>query len=164
MSFPADQIRGLAKYFDNLELNRLFGITTNQVTDAFQGKNRPTPDLSQLPIFISVMAMVTADISRVNNSAQMAAGKVTEEAIETLAKKLDELDFSVRTANALQVAELEYVWQLVTKTEAELLKTKNFGRKSLNEVKELLREICLSLGMPVEHPAIILAKRRTWHA
>ena len=53
--------------------------------------------------------------------------------------------------NCLQNAGIEYIWQLVEKTEAEMLKTKNFGRKSLNEIKEILSELGLSLGMKLHN-------------
>lgn len=60
--------------------------------------------------------------------------------------RVDELGLSVRSANCLQNSSIEYVWQLIEKSEAEMLKTKFFGRKSLNEIKELLVELGLSLG------------------
>ncbi len=63
-----------------------------------------------------------------------------------LFKRVDELELSVRSANCLQNAGIEYIYQLVQKTEAEMLKTKNFGRKSLNEIKEILGELDLTLG------------------
>ena len=71
----------------------------------------------------------------------------TEELNENLFKRVDELELSVRAANCLQNAGIEHIHQLVEKTEAEMLKTKNFGRKSLNEIKEILAELGLSLGM-----------------
>lgn len=70
---------------------------------------------------------------------------------EHLFKRVDELDLSVRSANCLQNAGIEFVWQLVEKSEAEMLKTKNFGRKSLNEIKEILSELGLSLGMKLHN-------------
>jgi len=68
----------------------------------------------------------------------------------------------VRSANCLQNADLRYIGELVQKTEAEMLKTKNFGRKSLNEIKELLSEMGLSLGMRLENfpPREELERRR----
>ena len=69
----------------------------------------------------------------------------------SLDRRVDDLDLSVRSANCLQNAGIEYIWQLVEKTEAEMLKTKNFGRKSLNEIKELLSEMGLSLGMKLHN-------------
>jgi len=70
---------------------------------------------------------------------------------ESLFKRVDELELSVRSANCLQNAGIEYIWQLVERSEAEMLKTKNFGRKSLNEIKEILTELGLSLGMKLHN-------------
>ncbi len=69
---------------------------------------------------------------------------------ENLYRSVEELELSVRSANCLKNAEINKIWQLVSKTEAEMLKTKNFGRKSLNEIKEVLSEMGLSLGMKLE--------------
>ncbi|MCF8024040.1 MAG: DNA-directed RNA polymerase subunit alpha [Desulfobacteraceae bacterium] len=63
---------------------------------------------------------------------------------------VDELELSVRSANCLRNANIRKIYQLVQRTENEMLKTKNFGRKSLNEIKELLGEMGLSLGMKLE--------------
>jgi DNA-directed RNA polymerase subunit alpha len=70
---------------------------------------------------------------------------------ENLFKSVDELELSVRSANCLKNAEIRYIGDLVQKTEAEMLKTKNFGRKSLNEIKEILSEMGLGLGMKLEN-------------
>ncbi len=67
-----------------------------------------------------------------------------------LDKNVEDLELSVRSANCLKNAQICYIGQLVQKTDAEMLKTKNFGRKSLNEIKLLLAEHDLSLGMSVE--------------
>ena len=69
---------------------------------------------------------------------------------ENLYRSVDELELSVRSANCLKNADITKIYQLVAKTEAEMLKTKNFGRKSLNEIKEVLTEMDLSLGMKLE--------------
>jgi len=75
----------------------------------------------------------------------------TSEINENLFKSVDELELSVRSANCLKNADIRYIGDLVQKTEAEMLKTKNFGRKSLNEIKEILLEMGLSLGMKLEN-------------
>jgi DNA-directed RNA polymerase subunit alpha len=78
---------------------------------------------------------------------------VSEEAAkmnDNLDKSVDELELSVRSANCLQNANIRYIGELVQKTEAEMLKTKNFGRKSLKEIKEILAEMGLSLGMKLD--------------
>ena len=67
-----------------------------------------------------------------------------------LLRPVDDLELSVRSANCLQNAKIKYIGDLVQKTEAEMLKTKNFGRKSLNEIKEILAEMGLSLGMKLD--------------
>ena len=63
---------------------------------------------------------------------------------------MDELELSVRSANCLQNANIRHIGELVQKTESEMLKTKNFGRKSLKEIKEILAEMGLSLGMKLD--------------
>lgn len=69
---------------------------------------------------------------------------------ENLFRSVDELELSVRSSNCLKNANIHRIGELVQKTEAEMLKTKNFGRKSLNEIKEILSEMGLSLGMKVD--------------
>ena len=67
-----------------------------------------------------------------------------------LFRPVDELELSVRSANCLQNANIRFIGELVQRTESEMLKTKNFGRKSPNEIKETLAEMSLSLGMTIE--------------
>ncbi|MCO4746297.1 MAG: DNA-directed RNA polymerase subunit alpha [Proteobacteria bacterium] len=74
-----------------------------------------------------------------------------EEFNENLFKRVDELELSVRSQNCLQNAGIEYIYQLVEKSEAEMLKTKNFGRKSLNEIKDILSDLGLALGMKLHN-------------
>src|SRR5207247_2421221 len=66
---------------------------------------------------------------------------------ENLNRSVEELELSVRSYNCLKNANIQTIGELVQKTEAEMLKTKNFGRKSLNEIKEILTSMGLSLGM-----------------
>jgi DNA-directed RNA polymerase subunit alpha len=72
---------------------------------------------------------------------------------DNLYRNVDELELSVRSANCLQNAGIKYIGELVQKSEAEMLKTKNFGRKSLNEIKEILQTMGLSLGMKLDQPS-----------
>lgn len=69
---------------------------------------------------------------------------------ENLFKTVDALELSVRAANCLENADIKYIGELVTRTEGDMLKTKNFGRKSLNEIKDILMEMGLSLGMKID--------------
>jgi DNA-directed RNA polymerase subunit alpha len=70
---------------------------------------------------------------------------------ENLLRSVDELELSVRSANCLKHANIKLIGDLVQKTEAEILATKNFGRKSLNEIKDILAEMGLSLGMKLDN-------------
>jgi DNA-directed RNA polymerase subunit alpha len=77
----------------------------------------------------------------------------TEENInDILMRHVDDLELSVRSANCLKNAGINLIGELVRKTEAEMLKTKNFGRKSLNEIKEILLESGLCFGMKIDSP------------
>lgn len=69
---------------------------------------------------------------------------------ENLYRTVDELELSVRSANCLKNAGIKLIGELVSKTEAEMLKTQNFGRKSLNEIKDILSEMGLTFGMKLE--------------
>lgn len=69
---------------------------------------------------------------------------------ENIYRSVDELELSVRSSNCLKNAKIHTIYQLVQKTDNEMLKTKNFGRKSLNEIKEVLASMDLSLGMDLE--------------
>ena len=69
---------------------------------------------------------------------------------ENIYRSVDELELSVRSSNCLKNARIHTIYQLVQKTDGEMLKTKNFGRKSLNEIKEVLHTMELSLGMDLE--------------
>jgi DNA-directed RNA polymerase subunit alpha len=70
---------------------------------------------------------------------------------ENLYRSVNELELSVRAANCLRNANIRFIGELVQKTEQEMLKTKNFGRKSLNEIKEILTEMGLHLGMKLDN-------------
>jgi DNA-directed RNA polymerase subunit alpha len=78
---------------------------------------------------------------------------------ENLLKSVDELELSVRAHNCLKNADIKNIADLVQKTEHEMLRTKNFGRKSLNEIKEILHSMGLHLGMRVDMEALKTYKR-----
>ncbi|ARO15528.1 DNA-directed RNA polymerase subunit alpha [Ketogulonicigenium robustum] len=84
---------------------------------------------------------------------ESASGGAADDGLEfnpLLLKKVDELELSVRSANCLKNDNIVYIGDLIQKTEAEMLRTPNFGRKSLNEIKEVLSGMGLHLGMDVE--------------
>jgi len=96
----------------------------------------------QLTIFINFEEPVEAPVAMIEEPVSLNPN---------LFKSVDELELSVRSANCLQNANIRFIGELVQRTEAEMLKTKNFGRKSLNEIKEVLASMDLELGMTVEN-------------
>ena len=74
--------------------------------------------------------------------------------MDILSKSIDHLELSVRSNNCLRSAGLEKIYELVLKTEEDLLKTKNFGRKSLTEIKETLQGLGLGLNLDL-HPKLL---------
>jgi DNA-directed RNA polymerase subunit alpha len=82
--------------------------------------------------------------------------------LENLKRSVDELELSVRSYNCLKNANIRNIGELVQKSEAEMLKTRNFGRKSLNEIKEILETLGLTLGMKLDDEVLAeLAKSET---
>jgi DNA-directed RNA polymerase subunit alpha len=98
----------------------------------------------QMTIFINF------DEELVPEPSKKADEKLKPQFNENLYRSVEELELSVRSANCLKNANIRKIYQLVSRTEAEMLKTKNFGRKSLNEIKEVLGAMDLSLGMKLE--------------
>jgi DNA-directed RNA polymerase subunit alpha len=134
---------GQATDYDKLTLD----IWTNGAispSDALSLSARLVRD--HLSIFISVGESGEGE----SESQQESTPAVTN---ENLDKSVEELELSVRSYNCLKNANIRTLRELVTKTEAEMLKTKNFGRKSLNEIKEILSSMGLSLGMRLDQPA-----------
>ncbi|HXX33582.1 MAG TPA: DNA-directed RNA polymerase subunit alpha [Thermodesulfobacteriota bacterium] len=99
----------------------------------------------QLSIFITFDEEEEAEISYSEDEEEKEALN------ENLLRSVDELELSVRSANCLKHANIRLIGDLVQKTEAEILATKNFGRKSLNEIKEILSEMGLNLGMKLDN-------------
>lgn len=95
-----------------------------------------------LQIFITFHEEPISETSEVNEEQQRL--------FENLNRSVDELELSVRSYNCLKNASIRTIGELVQKNESEMLKTRNFGRKSLNEIKEILASMGLSLGMDLE--------------
>jgi len=83
--------------------------------------------------------------------AEKEEKEVEEKVNENLFKPVSELELSVRSSNCLKNANIKYIYELVQKTESEMLKTKNFGRKSLNEIKRILEEMDLQFGVELKN-------------
>jgi DNA-directed RNA polymerase subunit alpha len=92
---------------------------------------------------------IAASATASGEEAGVGAGE-QQQSQEVLYRLVEELDLSVRAQNCLQNAGIKYVGELVQRTEQEMLKTRNFGRKSLKEIKDVLADLDLSLGMRLE--------------
>ncbi|MFN3389565.1 MAG: DNA-directed RNA polymerase subunit alpha [Allosphingosinicella sp.] len=107
----------------------------------------------QLQLFVHFEEGMTLSSAPAGSAAAGAAAGDTEQDANQLnrylLKKVDELELSVRSANCLKNDNIIYIGDLVQKTEAEMLRTPNFGRKSLNEIKEVLSSMGLRLGMDI---------------
>lgn len=106
---------------------------------------RPPPRLDEFELEAWTRRRTAERLAFREAHAEPAAEKAPQN--EWLSRRVDELELSVMTAQALMNAKIETISALVQKTEADLLKTRGFGRKSLQEVKEILAELGLSLGM-----------------
>jgi DNA-directed RNA polymerase subunit alpha len=100
----------------------------------------------QFSVFIN-FEDIDEEISFVADTKVNVQQPQNNDIMDALNKRVDELELSVRAANCLANANIKYLGELVQKSESDMLKTKNFGRKSLNEIKEILTNFKLSFGM-----------------
>src|SRR5581483_4446087 len=94
-------------------------------------------------------------------AAEEPAERALSQMNEVLGRSVEELELSVRSYNCLKNANIQTIGDLVQKTEAEMLRTKNFGRKSLNEIKEILGSLGLSFGMKFDSQGRLIAPSGT---
>jgi len=117
------------------------------------GAERPDDALAYAAKILKEQLTIFVNFDEVeeDNAARAASAAPAMVAMnDNLYKEVSTLELSVRAANCLENANIKFIGELVTRTEAEMLKTKNFGRKSLNEIKDLLAEMGLSLGMKID--------------
>jgi DNA-directed RNA polymerase subunit alpha len=148
VSYKVDPTRvGQELDFDKLSLTlETDGTVTPE--DAIAYAARILQDQLQLFVHFEDALAAPAPAAPVGGAATAAEGNAN--AINRyLLKKVDELELSVRSANCLKNDNIIYIGDLVQKTEAEMLRTPNFGRKSLNEIKEVLSSMGLRLGMDI---------------
>ena len=107
--------------------------------------------LHQLPHHDLPLELILAHLFRLRHSHRPVPEE-DEEIVRTrnlLNMRVDELELSVRSSNCLRAANIQTIRDLVTKSESEMLKYRNFGRKSLNEISSILEEMDLSFGMDI---------------
>ena len=114
------------------------------------GSITPRSAISQAAEILTEYVSIFIDFNSQPERETEALDEEKERVKELLARNVNELELSVRSANCLKVAKIQVIAELVQKTEAEMLKYRNFGRKSLNEIKEVLHEMGLTLGMRVD--------------
>jgi DNA-directed RNA polymerase subunit alpha len=117
------------------------------------GALRPQDAVALASKLIKDHLTIFINFEETHEAQEKEIDKEREKLNENLNRSVEELELSVRSYNCLKNAEIRTIRDLVQRTEAEMLKTKNFGRKSLNEIKEILAEMGLSLGMKVDEPA-----------
>ena len=115
------------------------------------GAVTPTDAVAYAAKIIKEQLSIFINFDETEEPAPIELPKSEEKLNENLFRSVDELELSVRSANCLQNANIKTIGDLVQKSEAEMLKTKNFGRKSLKEIKEILAEMGLGLGMKLEN-------------
>ena len=117
------------------------------------GALRPQDAVALASKLIKDHLTIFINFEETHEAQEKEIDKEREKLNENLNRSVEELELSVRSYNCLKNAEIRTIRDLVQRSEAEMLKTKNFGRKSLNEIKEILAEMGLSLGMKVDEPA-----------
>jgi DNA-directed RNA polymerase subunit alpha len=115
------------------------------------GAVRPVDAVAYAAKILKEQLSIWINFEETEESAYLPTGGDEQPLNENLFRSVDELELSVRSANCLQNANITLIGELVQKTEQDMLKTKNFGRKSLKEIKEILGTMGLSLGMKFDN-------------
>lgn len=120
------------------------------------GAVRPVDAVAFAAKILKEQLSIWINFEESEESSYIPVGSDEEPLNENLFRSVDELELSVRSANCLQNANITLIGELVQKTEQDMLKTKNFGRKSLKEIKEILSTMGLGLGMKFDNwPAMV---------
>jgi DNA-directed RNA polymerase subunit alpha len=115
------------------------------------GAVRPQDAVAYAAKILKEQLSIFINFEETEETHYAASGSEEEPLNENLFRSVDELELSVRSANCLQNANIQLIGELVQRTEQDMLKTKNFGRKSLKEIKEILANMGLSLGMKIDN-------------
>ncbi|HEY6558931.1 MAG TPA: DNA-directed RNA polymerase subunit alpha [Polyangiaceae bacterium] len=115
------------------------------------GAVRPTDAVAFAAKILKEQLSIWINFEETEETSYQSPGSEEEPLNENLFRSVDELELSVRSANCLQNANITLIGELVQKTEQDMLKTKNFGRKSLKEIKEILGTMGLGLGMKFDN-------------
>ncbi len=123
-------------------------LTLDVVTD---GSVKPDDAVAYAAKILKEQLQIFINFDEAIEPSAEAASEESRKINENLYRSVEELELSVRSANCLKNANIRLIGDLVQRSEAEMLKTQNFGRKSLNEIKDILAEMGLTLGMKMEN-------------
>jgi DNA-directed RNA polymerase subunit alpha len=115
------------------------------------GSARPDDALAYAAKILKEQLQIFINFDEDTEPPEVTEDEESKKINENLYRSVEELELSVRSANCLKNANIRLIGDLVQKSEAEMLKTQNFGRKSLNEIKDILSEMGLTLGMAIEN-------------
>ncbi len=128
------------------------------------GSVKPSDAVAFAAKILKEQLSIWINFEETEETSYQAVGGDEEPLNENLFRSVEELELSVRSANCLQNANITLIGELVQKTEQDMLKTKNFGRKSLKEIKEILATMGLSLGMKIDNWPQLLERWKTQQA
>ncbi|MBI2343346.1 MAG: DNA-directed RNA polymerase subunit alpha [Deltaproteobacteria bacterium] len=114
------------------------------------GSVRPDDAIAYSAKILKEQLQLFINFEEVQEPVEVKTAEESQPLNENLYRRVDELELSVRSANCLANANIKYIGELCQYSEAEMLKTKNFGRKSLNEIKEIVHSMGLALGMKLD--------------
>ena len=123
-------------------------LTLEVVTD---GSVQPDDAIAYAAKILKEQLQIFINFDEAGEPSDEAASEESRKINENLYRSVEELELSVRSANCLKNANIRLIGDLVQRSEAEMLKTQNFGRKSLNEIKDILAEMGLTLGMKIDN-------------
>src|SRR5579859_7846936 len=125
------------------------------------GAISPADAIGQASKLLKDHMAIFINFEELPETAEEPAERAMSQMNEVLSRSVEELELSVRSYNCLKNANIQTIGDLVQKTEAEMLRTKNFGRKSLNEIKEILGRLGLSFGMKFDSQGRLIAPSGT---
>ncbi len=142
-------VRKVSYKITNARVGRRTDYDKLTVEISTSGAVHPEDALAQAAKILREQFLVFLNFEEEEKAVHVERPQREPEINENLYRSVGELELSVRSANCLKNADIKFIGELVQRTEAEMLKTKNFGRKSLNEIKEILADMDLQLGMVI---------------
>jgi len=154
-TIPIDAIFSPIKKVDYSVTNARVGQITDYdkltIEVSTDGSVRPDDAVAYAAKILKEQLQIFINFDEDSEPAALVTGDESRRINENLYRSVDELELSVRSANCLKNADIHMIGELVQRSEAEMLKTQNFGRKSLNEIKDILADMGLTLGMKVDN-------------